>query len=625
MGLLGKTFGLFLCLLLGFSASATSAMIMPGSLVSADDRIPNSDIGPYPVPNNWHVENFTKTAQFFATLQAPDGGMMEAEDNPFENTDNTLESIWVWCRYYQLTGDNTYQPNVTKAWNYSIANPAWLEPDSGRIYSSAWALAAEQKFREVYYDWTYSWYANASMWFIVNESAWEPGFLPFVSKIHIMGWGAGNLYRYALNVGNDTAKRLAVDYGNATMAYIEGDPTLLAQESWALAGGTSMWGIWQSSMQEFPNKTWMETYGPSLRTKVTNPGVGPGNSQVGWEAWYAGGHYGIWNITSDKQYYVNFLDISDRQIAADGDDDGGLPTNYGDPDDTDESWVTSYRAYLILDLFSEMPAGNAPDVADLQGVGWVGAGGDVVLGWDPSGDDGAGESDVVFYEIYYSVNDLSCGYGVLNFTRLSVVFAGSFVYDHPGAGTDSRNYTYYVATRDYEGWRTSSSVYGGKCAIPLSSGMNFVSVPFQTTFTDASFIFFEMWDLESAWAYDTSDPANPWKLYDPQKPFNDLSNVYPTMGVWVNVSSNANLYVAGMVLQSISIPIKTEWNLVGFPSMTNDTVGNILSGISYDRVETFDPSSLPYHLKAVGDSYLMQAGQALWVHALSNGTIQIQN
>ncbi|MFQ5883986.1 MAG: hypothetical protein ACE5IO_02685, partial [Thermoplasmata archaeon] len=76
---------------------------------------------------------------------------------------------------------------------------------------------------------------------------------------------------------------------------------------------------------------------------------------------------------------------------------------------------------------------------------------------------------------------------------------------------------------------------------------------------------------------------------------------------------------------SISIPIKTGWNLIGFPSMTNDTLGNVLSGISYDRVEAYDPSSPPYHLKAVGDAYLVQAGQALWVHALSDGSILIQN
>jgi hypothetical protein len=362
----------------------------------------NSDAIPSPSQAEWHLQNFTKTAQFFASLQGGDGGMMEAEDNPFENTDNTLESIWVWCRYFELTGDNTYYPYVINAWNYSILNPAWLEPDSGQVYSSAWALAAEQRFHTVYDDWTYSWYANASMRFINNVSGMEPNIFlfPFETRVHIRGWAAGNLYRYALDVGNVTAKWEAVGYGNATMIEMMNDPTLLSTESWALAGGTSMWGIWQSSMQEFPDPMWMRSYGPFLDTEVVNPGSGPGRSQVGWEAWYAGGHLGVWDVTGDDSYYLHFLNITDRQIAADGDDDGGLPTNYGEPDNTDESWVTSYRAYMVLDEFSRMPQGNPPRAADLQMAEISPGGSDVLLDWSLSPDDAGGEMDVFAYELH---------------------------------------------------------------------------------------------------------------------------------------------------------------------------------------------------------------------------------
>jgi len=574
----------------------------------------------------WHLENFTKTAQFFATLQGADGGMMEAEDNPFENTDNTLESIWVWCRYYELTGDNVYYSYVLNAWNYSMVHPAWLEDDSGKVYSSAWALAAEQRFRTVYNDWTYSWYANASMQFISNVSGMEPNILqfPFVARVHIRGWAAGNLYRYALNVGNETAKWEAIGYGNATMTEMEIDPARLSIESWALAGGTSMWGIWQSSMQEFPNATWMQAYGPYLKTEVTSPGSGPGRSQVGWEAWYGGGHLGIWDITRDDQYYLHFLNITDRQIAADGDDDGGLPTNYGDPDNTDESWVTSYRAYMILDEFNRMPQGNPPRVADLQMAEISPSGSDVVLDWTLSPDDVGGEMDVFAYEIYYSINTGSCGLGVAGYTRLDVVFAGTSDYIHMGAGLDLNNYTYRIMTIDYQAWKNASSVYGGKCALPLTAGSNLISLPFLTISSDVSSVF-QIPTIESIWTYHPTDQSNPWRLYDPSKPFNDLSTVEETMGIWVEVESYTTLAVAGIVPGQTTIQIRTGWNLIGFPSMTNDTVGNILSGLTYDRVETFSSSSPVYNLKPVGDSYLIHAGQALWVHALIDGVVQIQN
>ncbi len=610
-------FCLIVCTLLCVSTVATSPTYPSVEIVRS-----YSDVGTESPQITWHRDNFTKTAQFFATLQGVDGGEMEAEDNPFENTDNTLESIWVWCRYYELTGDNQYYPYVMNAWNYSIAHPAWLEDDSGKIYSSSWALVAEQRFRTVYNDWTYSWYANASLQFITNETGWEPAFFTAVTKVHIRGWAAGNVYRYSLFTGNDTARALALQMGNLTMSSIEANPTYLSTQGWALAGGTSMWGIWQSSMQENPDPSWMLTYGPLLSTEVTSPGMGGGQSQVGWEAWYAGGHLGIWDITGEDIYYLNYLNITDRQIAADGDDDGGLPTNYGEPDDTDESWVTSYRAYMILDEFERMPQGNPPRDADLQMAEIFGS--DVLLDWSLSPDDAGGEMDVFAYEIYYSTNVQACEFGTTNFTLLDIVYSGTSDYIHSGAGSDLSNYIYYIGVRDYQAWRNASSVFAGKCSLHLDQGKNLMSIPFQTLYTDLSYVF-QAVPLNSAWAYDFTNPADPWDNYDSSKPFADLSSIDETMGLWVDTASSTDFAVAGLIPQQPTIQIRSGWNLVGFPSKTNRTVGDLLSGISYDRVEVFDPLSPIYNLKPVGDTHMVQVGEALWIHALADGVIQIQN
>ncbi len=609
---------LIVCVILAISTVATFPSYSKEVVKS------NSDMGSESTQITWHMENFTKTAQFFASLQGLDGGEMEAEDNPFENTDNTLESIWVWCRYYELTGDNQYYPYVLKAWNYSVLNPAWLENDSGKVYSSSWALAAEQRFQTVYNDWTYSWYANASLQFITNVTGWEPAVFTAVTKIHIRGWAAGNVYRYARFSGNDTAKALALEMGNMTMASIEANPTYLGIEGWALAGGTSMWGIWQSSMQEYPNVTWMQTYGPFLKTVVTDPGVGAGRSQVGWEAWYAGGHLGLWDITGEDIYYLNYLNITDRQIAADGDNDGGLPTNYGEPDDTDESWVTSYRAYMILDEFNRMPQGNPPRDADLQMAEISTSGTDVWLDWSLSPDDAGGEMDVFVYEIYYGTNNQSCEFGSVNFILLDIVYSDTSNYIHTGAGSDQINYIYYITTRDYQAWRNASSVFAGKCVKHLDAGRNLISIPFQTVFTDIPYIFQRV-SLETIWAYDVTDSVDPWKIYDSAKPFTGLDSVNEMMGLWVDVGSSSDFAVAGLIPQQSSIQIKTGWNLIGFPSVANCTVGDLLSSISYDRVEAFDPLSSIYNLKPVEGTHFLEAGDALWVHSLADGLIQIQN
>ena len=67
-------------------------------------------------------------ARFLSVWQVSDsaspdyGGMREGEHPEVQNiieTDNTQESIWIWCRYGQLPGDTTTnRPNVDAAWTY---------------------------------------------------------------------------------------------------------------------------------------------------------------------------------------------------------------------------------------------------------------------------------------------------------------------------------------------------------------------------------------------------------------------------------------------------------------------------------------------------------------------------
>ncbi|MEE9116625.1 MAG: hypothetical protein V3U09_06995, partial [Thermoplasmata archaeon] len=178
-------------------------------------------------------------------------------------------------------------------------------------------------------------------------------------------------------------------------------------------------------------------------------------------------------------------------------------------------------------------------------------------------------------------------------------------------------------TRDYQAWRNTSRVWGGKCHIMTASNANFLSIPFQTSYTDpASMV--QLQQNGALWAYDTSDQLNPWKSYSPSKPFNDMIYVNESMGIWVFGPQSGIWTVTGIVQPQISIQIKAGWNLIGFPSMTQRTVGDLLSGISYDRVEAYAPGG-PFNLQKVNDTHLLTAGEALWVHSLADGVVQIQN
>ena len=62
------------------------------------------------------------------------------------------------------------------------------------------------------------------------------------------------------------------------------------------------------------------------------------------------------------------------------------------------------------------------------------------------------------------------------------------------------------------------------------------------------------------------------------------------------------------------VPLKTGWNLVGYPSLTPLDIATALAGTGYDRpVEGYN-SSAQYYISPLPDTYQMQTGEGYWVH-----------
>lgn len=86
-----------------------------------------------------------------------------------------------------------------------------------------------------------------------------------------------------------------------------------------------------------------------------------------------------------------------------------------------------------------------------------------------------------------------------------------------------------------------------------------------------------------------------------------------TMGLWVNVTSDCNLTVAGAVPTNANIQLRSGWNLVSFPSFNSSyTVYDLKMDTGALRVEGYDPTP-PYHLRVLGDTEMLQAGYGYWV------------
>ncbi|MCK4266115.1 MAG: hypothetical protein KAX31_02470, partial [Thermoplasmata archaeon] len=157
--------------------------------------------------------------------------------------------------------------------------------------------------------------------------------------------------------------------------------------------------------------------------------------------------------------------------------------------------------------------------------------------------------------------------------------------------------------------------------IQLHEGWNLISVPFVQVDTSISEV---LRDIDGKWNYiqwyDASDPADKWKTNATFKPqqLNDLFVINRTMAIWINITkSNVNLTVRGLYPGSTTIPLYKGWNLVGYPSLDTETVGNSLFGTTADRVEVFDPAE-PYRIKEVGPEYVMKPGEGYWVHVVAD-------
>ncbi|MCJ2562478.1 MAG: hypothetical protein LN417_00125, partial [Candidatus Thermoplasmatota archaeon] len=122
-------------------------------------------------------------------------------------------------------------------------------------------------------------------------------------------------------------------------------------------------------------------------------------------------------------------------------------------------------------------------------------------------------------------------------------------------------------------------------------------------------------DYDKAWYYDSS--SQEWKWFMKSKGYRrGLWNVNHTMGLWVNVTGDWSLTVAGLVPAQTMIHLHSGWNLVGFPSFnTTYTVADLKAETGATRVEGLEtmPPFPPHYLRVLGDADMLLAGEAYWV------------
>jgi hypothetical protein len=319
-----------------------------------------------------YIHELCQTAAFVASMQVSDpmdpefGGIIEGEDElGVVETDNTQQAIWVWCRYYQITGDTTYFLNISRAWIYVLNHPAWLEEgtdsDFYRVWNCGLALFAESMYRNTFGDASYRAYADTCIYYMFSHPLSFTGVGSYYERLHpkAQSLAAGMLYQYGKELGVQVWQDTACVYGERVASWIEANPdTNINDEVWAMSGGTAVWGLCRSifDADTLAGTTWLNTYLPLM--KYYQP-TGTWNNS--WNIWYGNAYNYAARITQNPTYVEYHHSHVDSLLVQDYDDDGGVPPTKGWTQYQDHTWVSNYMVFMgfegLMDSIKNTDAG----------------------------------------------------------------------------------------------------------------------------------------------------------------------------------------------------------------------------------------------------------------------------
>ncbi|MBZ0263289.1 T9SS type A sorting domain-containing protein [bacterium] len=310
-----------------------------------------------------YVYEYLQVLDWMTTMQVTEpgehfGGQREGEqDLDIIETDNTQEAIRDWSRYGNYTGDlDRFHQNIMDAWEYTMNHPAYDEEGGGnpnyyRVHNCGWGLVATMEYTEAYDDEQFLWYGDSCAVYLDtyrlqygNEFSVNP-----ISS----AYGAGALYLYGSWRGNQEMMDAAQEIATEVKDWIENNPDHLTDETWAMSGGTAMWGVVtaQFSDDHEAGQAWLPDY-----IDIMDVYAGAGNWNNSQTIWYGHAWNAIHEVMEDQESADNALWTVDFLLDQDEiDGDGGVPATEG-MYENDQSWTSAYLVwYGIEKLLPEEP------------------------------------------------------------------------------------------------------------------------------------------------------------------------------------------------------------------------------------------------------------------------------
>jgi parallel beta-helix repeat protein len=287
----------------------------------------------------------------------------------------------------------------------------------------------------------------------------------------------------------------------------------------------------------------------------------------------------------------------------------------------------------VVNLVGEGPRSNEasatptvpPQPPTMMQADLVGEGAEnVSIVWTLSLDDGSGQNSVVGYAVRRST---SYDFGGLGYGIVGNVPKGETQFiDHLAGEGNPNDYFYFVCAIDLNNLSSCSTNQAGKFTRNLSEGVNLASIPLVQSDESVARVL-QTVKFDKAWTHLASGNDDPWKSYMTFKPYKgDLKTVDHRIGIWINVTEDSNLTIAGLVPSFTDINLEAGWNLVTFPSFhTSYSVSDLKAETGATRVEGFDSQAPPYDLRVMNDGEFLQAGHSYWIYVGSGRIWTVTN
>lgn len=134
----------------------------------------------------------------------------------------------------------------------------------------------------------------------------------------------------------------------------------------------------------------------------------------------------------------------------------------------------------------------------------------------------------------------------------------------------------------------------------LGPGWELLSIPIQMSNNSLEHVLQSIFDsFQSVWHYDSA--SRRWKKYikGTSPGFNDLDTIELRKGYRINMTKTDTLEITGSKIANTATPLNVGWNLVGYPSLVEELINEVLLSISqqYIAVWTYDDGKWYKHIK----------------------------